>query len=112
MTKIPTSETATNHPSLSAIVEQSEGSPLRLEEQLARVKEKYNDLVWWYARIPDREDAFRPSILLARARIEAIYQKETADLSGENGQFHYGFNSGALAVVTALGNDDLESFDT
>ena len=86
---------------------------------LAKMEDKYFDLVWFirseskYLGYLETDDGAREESEKASARIAATYPEEIAELSGEDGHWVHGFNSGCLAAFCfALdltgGKDDQE----
>lgn len=74
----------------------------RLKRALDKVLEfetKYERLVW-YARKDSYKllEEERYEILKSISDIKSLYQKETSDLSGDDSNWHHGFNSGMLAA--------------
>jgi hypothetical protein len=65
--------------------------------EIQKLHEKFDSLVW-YARSSPKNDHI-PKVLENRKRIEKSYPTETLDLGGVEGQWHHGFNSGALASL-------------
>lgn len=70
-----------------------------VEGRLRAFEQKYFELVWIARRKPGEEVGAESA-----ARIEKIWADEVAKLSGEDGQWQHGFNSGCLAAFRlALG---------
>ena len=65
--------------------------------EIQKLAEKYDSLVW-YARSSPKNDHIK-GVLENRKRIEELYPTEALDLAGVEGQWHHGFNSGALASL-------------
>lgn len=86
---------------------------------LAKMEDKYFDLVWFiqaeskYRSYLESTDDTVEESEKASARIAATYPEEIAELSGDDGHWVHGFNSGCLAAFRfALdltgGKDDQE----
>jgi hypothetical protein len=59
----------------------------------------YENLVW-YAR--SGRNIHVPAVMNQRDKLESLYPKEIEDLSGENGDWFHGFNSGMLAGMRLI----------
>lgn len=68
-------------------------------EMAIRYQEKYEELVW-YAR--SGRNTHMPVVMNHRERVEGMYPKEIEDLSGDNGDWSHGFNSGMLAGMRLI----------
>ena len=90
--------------------------------QLQELEQKFFDLVW-YARKPPADDPewltwgldTRRTVLSLMMEIEGKYPEDVDALRGEEGDWHHGFNSGALAALRlALGGyiDEFPFLDT
>ena len=85
--------------------------------QLQELEEKFFDLVW-YARKPPADDPewatwcpdTRRTARAHMLRIEGEYPEDVAALRGEDGDWHHGVNSGALACLRLALGDELEWF--
>jgi hypothetical protein len=62
-------------------------------DRLAEMENKYFDLVWVARK--RKEDI--PVAGKGMARVKKAYPKECKELTGKDGQWHHGFNSGCLA---------------
>ena len=78
-----------------------------IDDALAELENKYNDLVW-YARSPratnvefwrDTPEDIREGAFRAQMRVEENYPDEVAALRGEASDWQHGFNSGMLAAL-------------
>lgn len=69
----------------------------KLQEKLLELEDKYYQLVW-YAR-KSFEDFSIPGVEAAAKSVEFLFENETNDLNGKDGDWYHGFNSGVLAGV-------------
>ena len=93
----------------------------RAEKYLSELEKKYFNLVW-YAR-SDRNNLLDSELyeaLSSIVKIETLYKDEVCNLSGDESDWHHGFNSGMLAgvrLVLGMMNkelieiDDFDDFD-
>ena len=72
----------------------------RILEALVRLEKKYFNLVWYARKSP--EDIHVPEIEKPMKVVEFLYEEEVENIKGENGDWHHGFNSGALAAFRYL----------
>ena len=87
---------------------------LTQDDSLIEMQSKYLDLVW-YARSAPAEDPFwlttkdsiRNGALASQLKVEEKYPEETKELHYEDhGSFNHGFNSGMLACLRYVMEDD------
>lgn len=65
-------------------------------DRLVEMEKKYFDLVWLARKRP--EGALIPGVQESIDRVEKAWPEECAELSGDNSDWHHGFNSGCLAA--------------
>jgi len=70
-------------------------------EMASAMENKYFDLVW-FARKTDEHYNTIPLAREAMDRIMNQYEEEVENLSGEQGDWHHGFNSGCLAAFRLI----------
>jgi hypothetical protein len=69
----------------------------RILEAIQKMEKKYFNLVWYARKRP--EDFYNPEIIKPIKEVEFLYEQDVNDLKGEAGDWHHGFNSGALAAL-------------
>ena len=79
----------------------------QLVEIIAKIYDKYNNLLWYARSKP--EDININGVKEARERVEREFAEEVAALEGEHSDWQHGFHSGCCAafsyVLTCLDKD-------
>ena len=80
---------------------------IETQQTLDIMQTKYEQLIWYARKAPSDHPSYWEAVpqeikegaLNAMSMVEEYYPDECDQLSSESGDFHHGFNSGALAVL-------------
>ena len=92
---------------------------IETQQTLDFLQTKYEQLLWYARKAPADHQSYWKAVppeikqgaLNAMSMVEEFYPEESDELSSDAGDFHHGFNSGALAVLRFIETAMSEGID-